>query len=83
MFKEMGEQRAKECSVSHAKGFLFSVTVSVSHAKGFLFSVTVSVEVSLGTKLAQLRGRVRIQHRVDTSTLVHICFPCHRVVVCT
>merc|ERR1712136_77715 len=44
MFPGIGEQMLKECNVSHAQDFLFSVTVSV--------------EVSLGTKLAQLRGSV-------------------------
>ena len=41
MFQGIGEQMAKECNVSYDRVFA---------------SVTVSVEVSLGTKLAKLRG---------------------------
>ena len=66
-FERMGEQMAKECNVSDAKVFFF---------------VKVSVEDSLGTKLAQLR-RSFLMHMDMTLKLLHICFLCHRVVVCT
>mmetsp|Transcript_19164 Transcript_19164/g.51226 ORF Transcript_19164/g.51226 Transcript_19164/m.51226 type:complete len:102 (-) Transcript_19164:54-359(-) len=56
MFQGIGEQMAKECNVGYANDFLFSVTVSV--------------EVSLGTKLAQLRGSVGTH--IDL-TLLHSC----------
>ena len=53
-----------------------------SYAKDFLFSVPVSVEVSLGAKLAQLRGECWHAHGLDTVTPLHMCFLCHRAVVC-
>ena len=43
----------------------------------------MSVAVSLGTRLAQAEGKFWNAHRLDTVTLLHMCFPCHRVVVCT
>ena len=46
-----------------------------SYAKDFLFSVPVSVEVSLGVKLAQLRGECWHAHGLDTVTPLHMCFP--------
>ena len=46
MFHGIDEQMAKNCNVSYANDLLVSVTVSV--------------KVSLGTKLAQLRGSVRM-----------------------
>ena len=56
MFEGIGEQMAKECNVSYAEDFWFSVTVSV--------------EVSLGTKVAQLRRSVKMH--IDFS-LSHSC----------
>ena len=56
-FQGTGEQMAKECNVSFAKGFFF-------------FSRTVSVEVSLGTVLVQLRESVGMH--IDL-TLLHSC----------
>ena len=54
MFQGIGEQMAKVCNVSYAKDLFLSVTVSV--------------EVSVGTKLAQLR--VSVGMHVDL-TLLH------------
>ena len=45
-------------------------------------SVTVIVVVTLGATQAQAEGERQIAHRLDTVTLLHICFLCHRVVVC-
>ena len=56
MYQGIGEQTAKECNVSYAEDSLFSATMSV--------------EVSLGTKLAQLRRNVGMH--VDL-TLLHSC----------
>ena len=50
------DQMTKECNVSYADDFFVSVTVSV--------------EVSLGTKLAQLRESVRMHTDL---TLLHSC----------
>ena len=67
LFQGIGEQVAKE---------------GVSYAK-VLFSVTLSVEVSLDTKLAQAEGKCWNVHRLDTVALLPICFPCHKIVMCT
>ena len=67
LFQGIGEHMAKECNVSYDRVFA---------------SATVIVVVSLGAKLAQTEGECQIAHRLDTVTLLHIPFPCHRVVVC-
>ena len=41
----------------------------------FCFQVPVSVEVSLGAKLAQLRGECWHAHGLDTAAPLHMCFP--------
>ena len=69
MFQGIGEQMAKESNVSCAKDLLFSVTVSV--------------EVSLGINLAQVQEECWNARRFDTVFLLHMCFLCHRVVLCT
>ena len=68
MFQGIGEYRAKECNVSFDRVFV---------------PVTGIVVVSLGAKSAQAEEECWIAHRLDTVTLQHICFPCHRAVVCT
>ena len=68
MFQGMGEHMAKECNVSYDRVFA---------------SVTVIAVVGLGAKLAQAAGKCQIAHRLDTVKLLHIPFPCHRVVVRT
>ena len=68
MFQGIGESMAKECNVSIDRVFV---------------SVSMSVEVSLGAKSAQAEEKCWLAHRLDTVTLLHICFLCHRAVVCT
>ena len=51
----------------------------VSHAEDCF----VRIEVSLGAKLAQAEGECWVARRLDTVTLLHIAFLCHRVGVRT